>query len=213
MKIFKKILKVTFGLLLLPVIFLLVSGVLTFIPVGGTEPGPEQTETVFVHSNGVHLDVILPLNRLDSTLLSTLKYGRNDKYMSFGWGDENFYLNVPTWDDLTAEIAVRALILESHSLVHVSRHRAKNKNWLPIKVNKTQLAKLNAYIKNSFAPGDNFMEGKGYTDTDEFYRAVGSYSIFNTCNSWVNSALKESGIRACLWTPFDFGLLRIHRKE
>jgi len=49
---------------------------------------------------------------------------------------------------------------------------------------------------------------KGYTKIDDFYRAKESYSYFNTCNSWVNKGFKESGIKACYWTPFDFGLLK-----
>ena len=28
----------------------------------------------------------------------------------------------------------------------------------------------------------------------------------------LNSGLKESGIKAGLWTPFDFGLLHMHEK-
>ncbi len=56
------------------------------------------------------------------------------------------------------------------------------------------------------------LNNKGYSYNDDFYEALGSFSCFKTCNSWVNSGLKESDIKACLWTPFDFGLLRIHKK-
>ncbi|MCP5062170.1 MAG: DUF2459 domain-containing protein, partial [Ignavibacteriae bacterium] len=56
-------------------------------------------------------------------------------------------------------------------------------------------------------------ENKGYTPYDDFYEAVGSYSLFNTCNTWVNSAFKECNIKACLWTPYDFGLISMHKKE
>lgn len=49
-----------------------------------------------------------------------------------------------------------------------------------------------------------------YTTIDNFYKAKGSYSCFNSCNSWVNRGFKRFGLRACLWTPFDFGLLNKH---
>jgi hypothetical protein len=52
---------------------------------------------------------------------------------------------------------------------------------------------------------------RGYTRKDDFYKANGRYSLFKTCNSWVNLGFKESGLKACLWTPFDFGLLRKHK--
>ncbi|REG87882.1 uncharacterized protein DUF2459 [Winogradskyella sediminis] len=51
------------------------------------------------------------------------------------------------------------------------------------------------------------LENQGYSSIDDFYKAKGSYSCFKTCNSWVNSAFKESGLKSCLWTPFDFGLM------
>ena len=54
--------------------------------------------------------------------------------------------------------------------------------------------------------------GKGYTTYDEFYEAKGNYSCFKTCNSWVNSALKESNLKACYWTPFDFSVLNKYKK-
>lgn len=49
--------------------------------------------------------------------------------------------------------------------------------------------------------------GKGYSVLDDFYKAKGSYSLIKTCNTWVNSGFKYSGLRASLWTPFDFGLI------
>ncbi|MFO7721348.1 MAG: DUF2459 domain-containing protein, partial [Gillisia sp.] len=27
-----------------------------------------------------------------------------------------------------------------------------------------------------------------------------------TCNTWVNEALKHSGLKACLWTPIEEGI-------
>jgi len=51
------------------------------------------------------------------------------------------------------------------------------------------------------------LEGSGYGSKDDFYRANSSYSCFKTCNTWVNTAFKESGLKAALWTPFDFGLM------
>ena len=57
------------------------------------------------------------------------------------------------------------------------------------------------------------LENKGYTPYDDFYEALGSYSLFNTCNTWVNSACKESNIKACLWTPYDFGLISMHKNN
>ncbi|MBL4888255.1 MAG: DUF2459 domain-containing protein, partial [Flavobacteriaceae bacterium] len=46
---------------------------------------------------------------------------------------------------------------------------------------------------------------------DDFYKANGSFSCLKTCNSWANSAFKESGLKSCFWTPFDFGLINKYK--
>ena len=78
-------------------------------------------------------------------------------------------------------------------------------------INSDQINKVNKAIVSSFQISKSnskvLLPGKGYNSNDKFYKANGKYSCVNTCNTWVNSVFKESGLRACLWTPFDFGLL------
>ena len=45
-----------------------------------------------------------------------------------------------------------------------------------------------------------------YGKNDAFYEATGRYSLFHTCNTWTNNALKIAGQKACVWTPFDTGI-------
>lgn len=45
-----------------------------------------------------------------------------------------------------------------------------------------------------------------YGKTDAFYEAKGKYSLFKTCNTWTNNALKASEQRACVWTIFQSGI-------
>jgi len=109
----------------------------------------------------------------------------------------------------------KAMFWKSSTLMHVTRYKRKRADWTEIKVNVSELRKLNTYIGNTFELDKNGMktmlENKGYSSIDDFYKAKGSYSCFKTCNSWVNTGFKESGLTSCLWTPFDFGLL--HKYE
>ena len=79
----------------------------------------------------------------------------------------------------------------------------------------SELKKLNNYISEAFQKDKNgnkmILANKGYSTNDDFYEAIGSFHCFKTCDSWVNQAYKESGMKACLWTPFDFGLLNKYR--
>ena len=211
MKIIKKILKWIGCVLLIPLAYLLISLVLTVIPVDREEKDQPLTNSIFLSSNGVHLDVVLPVKFVSPKILADLNYQPSDTYLSFGWGDENFYINTPTWGDLTFNNAFRALFLESSTLMHVTRYASKRSKWIEIRISDSELMKLNSYILNSFqidGSGSKIhLQNKGYTSFDDFYKAKGSYSCFKTCNSWVNTGFKESGLKACLWTPFDFGLM------
>lgn len=216
MKGVKKILKWIITLILIPAVYLLVSLILTFIPVNNEEGDTEKNISIYLNSNGVHLSIIIHKNQLDPKLLNGLRYFKKDNYFSFGWGDKNFYLNTPTWSDLTFNNAFKALFINSSSLIHLTRYSTISDDWVEIKVNKNQLYKINQYIYKTFYlnPLDKkeILNNKGYANNDDFYEALGSFSCFKTCNSWVNSGLKESNIKACLWTPFDFGLLYLHKK-
>lgn len=145
-------------------------------------------------------------------MLSGIKHNGVDTHLAFGWGDEKFYINRPTWNDLTFNNAFRALFLKSTTLLHVTRYQQKNSGWVEIKVSNTELQKMNAYLFDTFDTNEIGMkiglENKGYSSKDDFYKAKGSYSCFKTCDSWLNTGLKESGLKSCLWTPFDFAVLK-----
>ena len=153
---------------------------------------------------------------LDSNVLADLKYSQNDQYFAFGWGDKNFYLNTPTWADLTFNNAFQAVFFNGPTLIHLTRYTKNQSDWVEIKVNQNQLNKLNEYILTSFyfdSKNQKFLlNNKGYSYNDDFYEATGNFTCFKTCNSWVNSGLKQSEIKSCLWTPFDFGLISLHNK-
>ena len=216
MKMIKKISKWILAFFLIPVVYLLVSLILTFIPVNNEEEYTEKNKSIYLNSNGVHLSIIIPKNQIDLKLLNGLIYFGNDNYFSFGWGDKNFYLNTPNWSDLTFNNAFKALFINSSSLIHLTRYSTTSNDWTEIKVSQNQLNKINQYIYKTFyfdtLDKKVVLNNKGYSNNDDFYEALGSFSCFKTCNSWVNSGLKDSNIKACLWTPFDFGLLYIHKK-
>lgn len=215
MKAVKKIMKWLLLIVLIPVTYLLVSLILTIITVNSKSDYSEKEKSIYLNSNGVHLNIIIPKDQVDPNLLTGLNYDENDQYFSFGWGDRNFYLETPTWGDLTFKNAFVALILKSPTLIHLTRYSTPGKDWAEIKVDQNQLKKINQYIYDSFYydPQNNkvILNNKGYSNNDDFYVAEGSYSFYKTCNSWVNTGLKNIGLKACLWTPFEFGLLNMHQ--
>ena len=197
--------------LLIPISYFIVSFVLTCVPYNRFFNKNEGEKVIYISSNGVHLDVIIPKADMDKDLLSGLETSDEVNYFSFGWGDENFYINTPTWNDLTLKNATEALFLKSTTLMHVTNYSKEYKKWIKINCSKKELDELQSHILTSFNLDENggkqILIDKGYTINDSFYRANGNYSCLKTCNSWVNELLKKSGMKSCLWTPYNFGVL------
>lgn len=215
MKIIRKIIKALGLVLLLPLAYLIIAFTFSNITWNNSQSHQEKEITVYLHTNGVHLDIIIPKKYMNKKLSKDLIKTEQDNYFSFGWGDENFYLNTPTWNDLSLSNACSAMFLESSTLMHVTRYRNIQKDWVEVELSTKSMEKLNTYINLSFSRnkegGKKLLKGEHYFHNDNFYKAKGSYSCFKTCNSWVNTAFLKSDMKACLWTPFDFSLIKIHK--
>lgn len=176
----------------------------------------------YIHSNGVHTDLVMPVRSAVYDWSQELPYSHtlaNDtsyQYVGIGWGDKGFYLYTPTWNDLKLSTAVKAGFWMNTTAMHVTYFRqaelAPGPNCAYIPLTPTQYQHLITYIQNTFerdAQGRvQWIQGHSYADHDAFYEAKHHYSFLNTCNTWSNNGLKVAGQKAALWTPFDTGMLR-----
>lgn len=207
----KQLLKYGLYALLLPILYLATAFLLTACTVHRQQTPELGEPQIFLTTNGIHLDIVLPLVAIDERLKTGLALTGSEAYCAFGWGDHDFYLETPTWEDFTVKNVFKAAFLKTSTLMHVTRYPAQQRTWVAVPVTAEQLDKLNAFILQSFALDEagnkQILPNKGYHRYDDFYEAVGSYSVLYNCNSWANDALKSSEMKACYWTVFDFGLL------
>jgi len=211
----KKVLKIFGKSILVFVAFLIVYFLMAYlgskITVNKNQSNEIKTKTLFVITNGVHSDVIIPIAILDSNQLKNIYRLQDEQYLSLGWGDKNFYINTPEWADLTVKNALVAMFWKSATLMHVTRYKAPKNEWKKVPVSDAQLKQLIKYAFADFTLDENqqyqLLVGQSYGNNDNFYEAKGSYHCFKTCNSWTNSILKRSGLPASLWTPFDYGVM------
>jgi uncharacterized protein (TIGR02117 family) len=170
-----------------------------------------KTEQIFISSSGIHLDIVIPVKNLKKNFIDNLQVQDNTKYISFGWGDKEFYINTPTWSDLTFSTAFKALFLKSETAMHVIFHKTSYVQWKKIDLCKMQLENLNSFIKSTFKKSkeQKFIRigVSGYSENDYFFEARGSFSFYRTCNIWVNEALKKANIKTSIWSPFVYGIL------
>ena len=182
--------------------------------------------TIYILSNGVHTDIVVPVKTEWMDWSQSVKYehttGKDStaKFVGFGWGDKGFYLETPTWADLKFSVAFKAAFALSKSAIHASfQHQMQeNEQCRSIKISVSQYQQLIAYIAGSFQKTETgelmyIATNANYGTTDAFYEATGSYSLFHTCNTWANNALKACGQKAALWTPFDTGIFYHYTKN
>ncbi len=190
------------------------------------EPATGDDVTIYILTNGAHTDIVVPIRSdvadwSETVSMDDTKGGDHSaRYVAFGWGDKGFYMDIPTWDDLTLRIAFNAMFWLSTTAMHVTFYREMTEggDCVAIHIGKEEYARLVRYISDSFRrdSGGNTIHietDANYGLNDAFYEAVGRYNLFFTCNTWANGALKSCGQKACLWTAFDSGIFYQYRNN
>lgn len=194
--------------------YLLVALLGSHLPRNAAWQAPASGITIHIATNGHHTGLILPAADagVDWALLVRPEDlpdpGRYGRYLLFGWGDRDFYLNTPTWADLRPVTALSAIIGSGGSLVHVD-HLDRPEEAVTVRaitLRPAEYRRLVRFITARFEPGGRAIPGYGAADV--FYPARGRYSLFYTCNSWTADALAEAGVRVALWSPFSGGVMR-----
>jgi uncharacterized protein (TIGR02117 family) len=183
------------------------------------EPNTKEEVAIYIRTNGVHTDIVVPVKNSLMDWSQEIKYENAKEvdasynYLGMGWGDKGFYLDTPTWAELKYSTAFRAAFALSTTAIHATFHKdiVESETCKKIMISNEQYQRLITYITNSLQKDINghFIHIKTnsvYSKTDAFYEAKGSYHMLHTCNTWANNALKSSGQKACLWTPFDTGI-------
>ncbi len=198
-------------LISLVILYFAAATLFSFLPTHPPDKNCNPQNQVFLNTNGVHVDFILPVGYLEPEFRKQLGVLPLTQYVAFGWGDRNFYVKTPQWSDLTFPVAFKALFLKSSTAMHVTFYPSKIDSWKMLALCDEQLATLIDYINSSFVKDENGklvkMDFEGYNRFDTFFKARGSFSMFKTCNVWVNRGLKEAEVKTAVWTPFDFGVL------
>ena len=179
--------------------------VLGLIPSRTSVPMPTTAADypVYLVSNGVHINLVLPLYNDIADWRDRLPESGPGDWVYIGWGSRAFYTQVPTWGDLTVPLAAKALLWDD-SVLFVRGGAAPlpgSEQVRKIRLNAAQYRQLNADIRRQFAAAAPL------PDYPHFYAARGAYQPLQTCNEWVRRRLQPLGVTVPLWSPFDRPLL------
>lgn len=205
------------------VLFIFFAFMLTTIPISSSfaqAPQAAAPVEIYVTSNGVHTDIVVPVATpiIDwRTKIPLHHFEHADssyKYLAFGWGDRRFYMETPEWSDLTPGVALRASLWPTPTAMHaeyIPSQLTPTKRQRPVLLSAAHYRQLVEYINASFQQVNGqyiHITGSGYTGQDTFYEAHGKFYILKNCNNWVNQGLKAAGIKAALWAPVPFPVMR-----
>ena len=176
----------------------------------------ENAIPIYILSNGVHTDIVVPIKNEIKDWRNEIQFNQTQSkdsimnFIAFGWGDKGFYLDTPEWSDLKASTALKAAFGVSSSAVHTTFYKQlqEGEDCKRILISKENYQNLVTYISDSFnnSTKPEWIAGHSYGKRDAFYEAKGSYSLFYTCNTWANCALKAANQKASLWTVYDKGI-------
>lgn len=222
-KVVFKLVKYVGLFLLILLMYGIVITLLSFIPVNSFDSRtliPVQKNEIYLLTNGVHTDVVVPVKNKVFDWSKQVKFtdtkakDSTAQFLAIGWGDRGFYLETPTWSDLKVSTALKAATGVSSSALHATFYNKMKEgaDCKKITLDYNEYNQLIHFISDSFqlnAGKVSKIETKAvYGNNDAFYEAKGSYSLFYTCNSWVNQALKAANQKAALWTITDSGIFR-----
>jgi hypothetical protein len=114
------------------------------------------------------------------------------KYLEVGWGDDDGYRK-----GLTVGIAARALIGSRRTVLLCDGFQALGEKLdspgftvVDVELSDRGFARLCQHVEQTYALDE---AGRPIRLDKHWYRARGTYSAFNTCNTWIASGLRKAG--------------------
>lgn len=190
----------TYNLIIFPIIFFFLN----------TSPHFSVSESAIVNKDGLHKIYFIKQNWHTAIVFNTQELDSNKfiEYNSFsdfglidiGWGDEEFY-QYPGFD---SGLAFKALFYATPSTLRIEGINLKKAEYFNLSeiviefvLTDEQFEKICNYISKTFYKndlGETVILNQKAEGKIIFYKAVGSYHLFNTCNTWLANGIRQAGI-------------------
>jgi len=159
----------------------------------------DSLNTIYLIKQRWHTAVVFHSEDVDTIILPEIKYVQNAELVDIGWGDEAFYQH----PDFDWDLAYQALFHATPSTLRVEGIYITKQQYFDISeivvelnINDDQLKILQKYISDTFwrdKNGKDKILSTQYLNRVYFFKANGSYHLFNTCNTWLAKGLKKAG--------------------
>lgn len=190
------------------------------IPQNSDWTQPVDGVDIMVETNGAHTSIVVPIvseqkdwREVFPSASRAVPSGMMPTHIAIGFGEREVFLHVPTWGDLKPGTALRIAVVGGDALLRVSHYvrPAPSEYHRPVRITHQQYAELVAAIETAVPdlPADGVrQEFRGTYADDVYYTALGTYTLRNTCNTWVGDQLARAGIPMGMWTPLAGGVMK-----
>ena len=168
-------------------------------------------------SGPIHYDLVLPLD--DLALKRFIPLADQGiwldhpaaEWLVVGWGAHDFYTQTQAYTDLSLPAIWRGIIGDT-SVLHFDI-AGKLPDDLPARRLALTEGEFTALLDGIWATLTTGSNGQpvrsdvaGYTQTDGFFAAKGTFNILRTCNVWIGDRLRNAGVRFGIWTPMPLSI-------
>ncbi len=163
------------------------------------EKEPDSIDVFLVKENW-HTGIMFRIDDYTTGLLPALKYFKDYQYIDIGWGDADFY-QTPGFDLF---LAAKAILIPTPTVMRFDGYKfpiEKIIEWrefaLKFELPKERFLKLINFISDHFILDENgeLIISKHESNSPVyFFKSIGEYHLFRTCNTWAAQALNSTGI-------------------
>jgi hypothetical protein len=154
----------------------------------------EPAKTIYVvHHGALHTGLTIRRADIPRGHWPASRDYASSKYIEVGWGDDDGYRK-----PLTSGIAMKALLGDKQTVLLANgfsapimqKYSEPNFTVLAVELPAAGFARLCDHIQETYA-----LDGRRRPISlgSGWYRARGTYSAFNTCNTWIASGLNKAG--------------------
>lgn len=133
------------------------------------------------------------------------------KYLSFGWGDRDFYMQSPTQLKQILTLGFQAFFFSHASVIRVQLYQTlpRNMEIKCVEISKSNYLNLVQFIKNSFRLNNYGVIKLGYSNNINvnFYAAKGRYSILRNSNNWTAKGLRTANVNTPMWATLSDAIM------
>ena len=161
---------------------------------------PDSVE-IFLIKQYWHTAIVIKKEDINESLFPETKLFSDYRLLDFGWGDEEFYQH----PEFNSGLAFKALFYQTPSTLRVEGIGITKQMYFDISeiviriiITKEQLEKILTFINKTVYrhnDGKPVILSEQDQERVKFFKANGSYHLFNTCNTWLAKCLVSAGIK------------------